>query len=177
MKAQNANPKNRSYIKSVLIVIALLFISVCSKAQDQSPFPFKAGSEAMAKFFKDSVSLSPDLQAKRANGTVVIKFSADANGAISRIIVYYADDIILAQPIIEALRKSANQWVIPGNRMRCDFEISFTIGFNLPASPSPELKDQLYAFYADRRHITANNEIPLGQVTLLPNVMLTYEIQ
>lgn len=177
MKAQNAKPKKNNYIKYTLLVIALLCISVYGKAQDQSPFPFKTGSEAMMKFFKDSTVISPDLQARRANGTVMLKFSTDVNGTISRIVVYYADDLGLAQPVIDVISKTRGQWVIPGNRMRCDFLLSFTINFNLPANPSPELKEQLYAAYASRRPVTASNEIPLGQVTLLPNVVLTYDVQ
>lgn len=177
MKVQNANPKNRSFAKSIFIVIALLLTSVCSKAQDQSQFPFKAGSEAMTKFFRDSVSLSPDLQAKRAFGTVVLKFSANANGSISRIVVYYADDVSLAQPVIDALNKSNHKWVIPANRKLYDYVISFTIYFNLPDNASTELKDQFYKFYSQRRQITAANEIPLGQVTMLPNVVVTYDVQ
>ncbi len=131
----------------------------------------------MQKFFRDGVVISPDLQAKKANGTVVVKFSADVNGGISRVVVYYADDLTIAEPVIQALYKTRGQWVIPGNRMRGDFLISFTINFNLPASPSPELKDQLYTSYAQRRPVTASNEIPLGQVTLLPNVVVTYDVQ
>lgn len=176
MKVQNANPRNRSHIKSILLVITLLFASVYSKAQDQ-PFPFKAGSEAMTKFFRDSLTISPDLAAKKATGTVVLKFSADANGGISRMIVYYADDVSLVQPVIDALHKSNHQWTIPGNRKLYDYLISFTIYFNLPDNASADLKEKFYKFYSQRRQITAANEVPLGQVTLLPNVIVTYDVQ
>jgi hypothetical protein len=175
MKVQNATPKNRSYIKSTLLIIALLFISVCSKAQDE-PFPFKAGSEAMTKFFKDSLTISPDMMARKATGTVVLKFSADANGGISRMVVYYADDVSLVQPVIDALHKSNHQWTIPANHKLYDYMISFTISFNLPDSASSDLKERFYKFYSQRRPITANNEVPLGQVTLLPNVVVTYDV-
>lgn len=177
MKAQNANLRNRTDIKSAIIFIALLLVSVYSKAQDQSPFPFKAGSEAMAKFFRDSLTVSPDLVARKATGTVVLKFSADGSGAISRIIVYYADDISLAQPVIDALNKSNHQWMIPGDRKLFDYVISFTINFNLPDNASQELKDKFYKFYSQHRQITAANEVPLGQVTMLPNVVVTYDAQ
>ncbi len=175
MKAQNANPRNKNHIKSTLIIIALLLISICSKAQ--SPFPFKAGSEAMNKFFRDSINISPDLAARKATGTVVLKFSADGNGSISKIVVYYADDVSLTQPVIDALNKSNRQWAIPGNRKLYDYVISFTIYFNLPDNASPELKEQFYKFYSQRRQITAANEVPLGQVTMLPNVIFTYDLQ
>ncbi|MGN6177558.1 MAG: hypothetical protein ACTHNW_00140 [Mucilaginibacter sp.] len=176
MKVQNANPKNRSYIKSALLIIALLFVSVCGKAQND-PFPFKAGSEAMAKFFRDSIAISPDMMARKATGTVVLKFSADADGGISRMIVYYADDVSLVQPVIDAVHKSNHQWQIPANHKLYDYLISFTVSFNLPDSTSTELKEKFYKFYSQRRQITANNEVPLGQVTLLPNVVVKYDVQ
>jgi len=176
MKVQNAKPKNRSHIKSVWLIIALLFISVCGKAQDE-PFPFKAGSEAMTKFFKDSLTISPDMMARKAAGTVVLKFSADANGGISRMIVYYADDVSLVQPVVDALHKSNHLWTVPANHKLYDYLISFTISFNRPDSASSDLKEKFYKFHAQRRQITANNEVPLGQVTLLPNVIITYDVK
>jgi hypothetical protein len=161
----------------VWAVIALLFISVCGKAQDQTPFPFKDGSEAMARFFKDNVTISPDLAAKKVTGTVMLKFTADASGAISRVVVYYADDLSLAQPVIDALNKSNHLWTVPGNRSLYDYVISFSISFNPPDSASQDLKDQFYKAYTQRRQLTATNEIPLGQVTMLPNVVIMYDVQ
>jgi hypothetical protein len=177
MKAQNATQKSKSCIKSVLIVTVLLLASVCSKAQDQAPFPYKGGSDAMIKFFKDSLPITPDMAFRKTTGTVVLKFSADASGAISRIVVYYADDVSLAQPAIDALNKTNHQWLIPPNRKLYDYLLSVTVYFNMPDNASPELKDAFYKFYAQRKQITAPNEVPLGEVTMLPNVVVTYDVQ
>lgn len=175
MKVQNANRKRNNFIKYTWCVIALLLISVCGKAQNQSPFPYKQGSEAMMKFFKDTLVVSPDLVARKITGTVVLKFSADANGTISRIVVYYADDVSLAQPVIDALKKTNHQWNIPANNKLYDYLLSFTINYNMPDSSNADLKDQIYKALAQRKQITATNEVPLGPVTLLPNVVVTYE--
>jgi hypothetical protein len=84
MKAPNATPKNNAFIKSTLIILVLLFVSLCSRAQDELAFPFKGGSEVMSKFFRDSVALTPDIIQKKATGTVIFKFSADQQGNISK---------------------------------------------------------------------------------------------
>jgi hypothetical protein len=115
MKVLKENPAIKLLIKSNLIAILILSLSVRSRAQDKPVFPFQGGITIMQRFFKDSLTVSPGIIQKRAAGTVTFKFTADQSGIIKNIIIYYADDILLTPPLIEALRKSSHQWIIPDN--------------------------------------------------------------
>jgi hypothetical protein len=178
MKAPNANPKNKLFI-TLLTIATLLFGTLGAKAQEQDdlPFPFKGGNTAMTAFFRDSLTVSPDIIQKKATGTVVMKFTADALGKISRVIIYYADDYTLTQPVIEALKKSSHQWVIPPHEKLHDFILPFTIYFNLPVNPSPQLTSDFYKFYTQRHQILSLNQVPINTATLLPTVVVTYDVQ
>ena len=177
MTAPNANPKNNAFIKSALLILALLFTSLCGKAQEQLAFPFKGGSDVMAKFFRDSVAITNDIIQKKATGTVIFKFTANQQGKISKLVIYYADDYTLTQPVIDALKKSTGQWVIPSNEKSHDFVLPFTIYFNLPANPSAQLMNDFYSYYAQRHQILSLNQVPMNSATLLPTVVVTYEVQ
>src|SRR6187402_777071 len=98
--------------KIFLFAITLLLCSYCM-AQQQLSFPFQGGKDVMTRFFKDSLTVSKDIIKKRATGTAIFKFTADDKGAISKIVIYYTDDLLLTQPIIEALKKSNHKWIIP----------------------------------------------------------------
>jgi hypothetical protein len=177
MKAPNATPKNNAFIKSTLIILVLLFVSLCSRAQDELAFPFKGGSEVMSKFFRDSVALTPDIIQKKATGTVIFKFSADQQGNISKLVIYYADDYSLTPPLIDALKKSGHQWVIPPHEKSHDFVIPFTVYFNLPANPGSQLMNDFYSFYTQRHQILSLNQVPMNDATLLPTMVVTYDVQ
>jgi hypothetical protein len=145
-------------------------------AQQQLAFPFQGGAPAMTQFFKDSVTVSPEIIKIKANGTVVFKFTADQKGTIQKLVIYYADDAILAPPLIAALKKSNHKWVVPDNEKSHDFILSFTIGFTPPPVGSPSPQKAVYNFYAKHKPILSTNQVPLDNVTLLPTVVVNYKI-
>ena len=130
----------------------------------------------MVRFFKDSLVVSPEIMQKKAIGTAVFKFTADEEGAISKIVAYYADDYVLVAPVVDALRKSNHKWVIPPVERHHDFIISFVFNFNVPASDNPDLQKIVYDNYRTHNAITATDQIPLNEATLLPPVMVAYDI-
>jgi len=154
----------------------MLTLSVCCKAQDKIIFPFQGGIDIMNRFFKDSVNISADIIQARATGTVIFKFTADQNGVIKNIIIYYADDVLLASPLIDVLRRSSHQWIIPDKEKQHDFIIAFTVGFNPPAKPIG-VASASYKFYKQRKPIATSDQIPLNSATLLPTIAVNYDIQ
>ena len=163
-------------MKRTLILIAALALSVHCMAQEQLSFPFQGGKEGMDKFFKDSLTVSPEIIQKKAIGTAVFKFTADQKGAISKIIVYYADDAVLAPTIIDALKKSNHKWIIPDREKTHDFIITFAFGFNATAADNGDLQKTVYDNYRTRKPITSTNQVPLNEATLLPNVVVNYDV-
>jgi hypothetical protein len=161
--------------KSILILVVILISAHCM-AQRQLSFPFRGGKEEMARFFKDSLIVSQEIIQKKAIGTAVFKFTADENGAISKIVVYYADDYILVTPIIDALRKSNHKWVIPGPERRHDFIISFVYSFTAPQTDNLDLQKIVYENYRTHSAIAATDQVPLNEATLLPPVVVSYDI-
>ena len=162
-----------------LIVIALLLTSVIySKAQEGDlAFPFQGGSPVMTKFFKDSLAVSPEIIAKKATGMAVFKFTADVSGKIQKIVIYYADDYLLTVPLIEVLKKSTKKWIIPNKEKFHDFIIPFSINFNRPTTGVAEVQKAAYAFYRQRKPIVAKDQIPLNAATLLPSVIVQYDLK
>ena len=130
----------------------------------------------MTQFFKDSISVSPEIIKSKANGTVVFKFTADQKGTIQKLVIYYADDAILAPPLIAALKKSDHKWVVPDNEKTHDFILSFAVSFNAPAEGTPSPQKGVYNFYLKRKPILSTNQVPLDNVTLLPAVLVKYSI-
>lgn len=177
MKVLKENPVIKAVIKSSLIAIVILTMAVTSKAQERLNFPFQGGVEIMNRFFTDSLTISPDIIQKRATGTAIFKFTADLNGRVSKIIIYYADDYILTTPLIEALKRSSKQWVIPDNEKQHDFVIPFSINFNPPATGGAEAAQAAYKFYKQRHPILSTNQIPIATATLLPTVVINYDLK
>jgi hypothetical protein len=161
--------------KTFLFIAAVLFYINCF-AQEQLAFPFQGGKNVMASFFKDSLVVSPEIIQKKASGTVIFKFTADEKGNISKIVIYYADDASLITPVIEALRKSNRKWIIPNREKSNDFLLPVTFGFNQPAVVDEELQKAVYDFNRSRRPIFATDQIPLNLATLLPNVVIKYDL-
>jgi hypothetical protein len=145
-------------------------------AQDQSSFPFQGGKAVMVSFFKDSLTVSPEIVQKKATGIAVFKFTADEKGAVTKIIVYYADDALLAPPIIEALKKSNHKWIIPDHEKTHDFIIPFSFSFNIPSPGVKALQKTVYDNYRNRNPIIATDQVPLDDTTLLPVVVINYDI-
>lgn len=130
----------------------------------------------MDRFFKDSLTVSPDIIEKRATGTVTFKFSADQSGIVKNILIYYADDILLTPPLIEALRKSSRKWIIPDNEKLHDFIITFSVNFHPPATGNTPVAIAGYRYYKQRSPIVAADQIPVGSSTMLPPVIVNYDI-
>jgi hypothetical protein len=143
-------------------------------AQQPLSFPFQGGSQVMTQFFKDSLKVSPQINKSKAVGTVVFKFTADVKGAITKLVIYYADDAILAPPIIEALKKSNHKWIIPDHEKFHDFIIPFSISFSPPLTDGVAVQKTFYNFYTKRKPILTLNQMPLENVTLLPTVVVNY---
>lgn len=163
-------------MKRLLLFIALVLSSVLVKAQTQLAFPFQGGSPIMSRFFKDSLVVSPEIRKKKATGTAVFKFTADDKGTIKKIIVYYADDAILVVPIIEALKKSNHKWIIPDHEKLHDFILPFSISFNAAANTSNATIKQAFDYYSQRKPIISYNQVPLEAATLLPTVLISYDL-
>jgi hypothetical protein len=163
-------------MKRTLLAIAILFTSICCNAQQTVSFPFQGGSSIFNRFFKDSLTVSPEIIQKRATGTVIFKFTADSKGTIKKIIVYYADDYLLTAPLIEALKKSNHKWIIPDNENLHDFIITFSINFNPPAGTDDNLNAAVYNFNVNRKPIISHDQVPIDDATLLPTVVVNYDL-
>ncbi|SDP87118.1 hypothetical protein SAMN05428975_3203 [Mucilaginibacter sp. OK268] len=163
-------------MKKIILLSAAILLSAYCKAQTELAFPFQGGGAVMTRFFRDSLKVSPEIIKKKASGTAVFKFTADEKGTIKKIIVYYADDYVLTLPIIEALKKSNHKWVIPDHEKLHDFIIPFSISFNPPAMASNATIKEAYKFYSQRKPIISYNQVPLEYATLLPTVVVSYDI-
>jgi len=163
-------------MKKILVAIAALLFSVRVMAQQQLAFPFQGGKDVMAKFFKDSLSVSNDIIQRKAGGMVIFKFTADEQGRISKIIIYYADDPILAEPAIEALKKSNRKWVIPDREKFHDFVLPFSFSFTAPPADDPVLQKEVFNYYRTRKPLATDNQVPLDMATLLPTVRINYDV-
>ncbi|MDR3696599.1 hypothetical protein [Mucilaginibacter sp.] len=163
-------------MKKIIIIISLIFQTAFCFAQEQLAFPFQGGKEGMTQFFKDSLFVSQDLAQKKAIGTAVIKFTANQNGSISKIVVYYADDAILVQPVIDALRKTNHKWIISANEKAHDFIVPFVFTFNPPDNAGSDLQKTVYDNYRNRNPILSKDQVPLDETTLLPPVSVNYDL-
>jgi hypothetical protein len=164
-------------MKKIILLSIILSLSTWCMAQEQLAFPFQGGGRVMTQFFKDSVSLSRELREVKATGVVVFKFTADEKGVITKLVIYYADDAILAPPLIEALKKSNHKWIIPDHEKTHDFIIPFSIGFTPPAIKSEAVQKAVYNYLSKRKPIFSLNQVPLDMVTLLPTVLVNYSIE
>lgn len=146
-------------------------------AQQHLAFPFQGGKSAMTKFFKDSLDVPAELVKVKAAGTAVFKFTADGDGNIKKIIVYYADDANLAKPIIDALRKSNKKWIIPDGEKMHDFILPFSISFLAPATATDKVQKDFYNYYTNRKPIVSFDQVPLDMATLLPTITVNYSLK
>lgn len=163
-------------MKKVLLLITAITFSLHCLAQEQLSFPFQGGKDIMTRFFRDSLTVSPEIVQKKASGSVIFKFTADIQGRISKIVIYYADDTILAPPAIEALKRSNHKWIIPDHEKFHDFIIPFSFSFNPPAAGIRGLQTAVYNYYRNRKPVVTDNQVPLDMATLLPTVIIKYDI-
>jgi hypothetical protein len=160
-------------MKKLLTIIAV-FISINTFAQQNLAFPFQGGNKAMMQFFKDSLQVTPEIKQAKATGLVIFKFSADEKGSIKNLVIYYADDAILAGPVVEALRKSDHKWIIPDNEKLHDFLFPVLIKLNATDNDNVETQNALHHFYVKRKPILTKDQVPLNLTTLLPQIVVSY---
>ena len=163
-------------MRKIFLAITL-FISIHCMAQQQLAFPFQGGSKVMMQFFKDSLKVSETIMRAKATGMVIFKFSADEKGNIKNLVIYYADDAILAPPAIEALKKSTKKWIIPDNEKLHDFILPFLIRFSSTDSANKDTQEQQLNFFAKRTPIPSHDQIPLNLTTLLPAIVVNYNTE
>jgi hypothetical protein len=161
-------------MKRFLFIIIALLLSINCKAQELA-FPFQGGNTVMTQFFKDSLKVSPQIIRAKASGLVIFKFSPDEKGNIKNLVIYYADDAILAPPAIEALKKSNHKWIIPDNEKLHDFILPFVISFNAGNNTDRDTQNQQLNYLAKHKPILSRDQIPLNLTTLLPVIMVKYD--
>ena len=163
-------------MKKTLLFIALLSLSFGAMAQKKSAFPFKGGVEHMMNFFKDSVIVSQDIIQRKATGVVTFKFTADALGRVSKLVLYYADDAVLARTVVDALKRSSGKWDIPAGVNNNDYLITFSFSFIPPAAAGVDLVNAVYDYSVNHKPIVFSNQLLTDDAILLPTVMVTYDI-
>jgi hypothetical protein len=166
-------------MKKILVLFTAILISGYAMAQmipiaTDLPAPFKGGTDAMKAFFRDSLEVTPTIQKAKASGMVIFKFTADAKGNLSKMVVYYADDLMLTEPIIEALKRTSGRWVIPVDHKVYDFIIPFSINFKPGTAPKPATVKAVLDYAKSKRPIVADDQVPLNAATLLPTIIINY---
>jgi hypothetical protein len=164
-------------MKKIIVLITVMVMTVSAMAQQKLSFPFQGGKQAMSNFFRDSITVSADIIQKKATGVAIFKFTADKNGTIKKVIVYYADDFLLTPPLIAALKKSNRKWIIPDHEEVHDFIIPFSVTLNLPSAVKPTLQKQMFDYYSQRKPILSLDQVPLDMATLLPTVSVRYDVK
>src|ERR1700744_5709680 len=102
-------------MKKLFLIAVVLFTTHLCRAQEELSFPFQGGMKVMNNFFNENIIASQDMKIRKASGMAIFKFTADDKGQISKIVIYYADDIQFTGPVIEALKKSNRKWIIPNH--------------------------------------------------------------
>jgi len=156
--------------KLILMLMATLSFSF-AMAQAEMDFPFQGGSRVLADYFTNNIAVTDLIKEKAASGVVVMKFTADEKGSIIKMVVYYADDVILTQPIIAALKGTDGKWIVPAKQKFYDFLIPFAINIDQPTTKATKA---MLAYYNSRNPIVATDQIPLNLVSLLPTVQVKY---
>src|SRR5665213_1692601 len=95
---------------------------------------------------------------------------------------FFNDSLTVSQEIIQkkaigtAVFKFNDIWIIPDREKTHDFIITFAFSFNAPATDSADLQKTVYDNYRTRKPITSTNQVPLNEATLLPNVVVNYDV-
>lgn len=141
-------------------------------AQAEMDFPFQGGKEVMSDFFAKNVVVSDQIRSHASTGLVVMKFTSDTQGSIIKLVVYYADDATLTIPVVTALKATNGKWIIPAKQKTYDFIIPFSFSMSKTDTKSSRAVMQ---YLNHRNPITADDQIPLNTVTLLPTVKVVYD--
>ncbi|MCJ8210519.1 hypothetical protein MUY27_12445 [Mucilaginibacter sp. RS28] len=160
-------------MKKLLLIAAVMLFTANVFAQKQAIFPFQGGQQPMLDFFKTNFQPSADVKNQSASGLVILKFTVDPKGAVKKIVVYYADDVILAQNAATLLQQTDKKWIIPSDEKLHDFILTVNIGFQQPLNAANSKK--FMAFYTKRSPLVTHNQIPMESATMLPTVTLTYD--
>jgi flavoprotein len=166
-------------MKKLIVLFTAILISAGAMAQmipiaTDLPAPFKGGTAAMKVFFRDSLQVTPAIQQIKATGMVIFKFTADAKGSISKMVVYYADDLVLTEPVIDALKRTNGKWVIPVDHKVYDFIIPFSINYKPATAPKAAALKAILDYAQNKKPIIAADQVPLNAATLLPTVVINY---
>ena len=144
--------------------------------EEELSFPFQGGHKIMDRFFRDSTKFGTTVKNIKATGMAIFKFSADDKGVVSKIVIYYADDLVLTEAILNSLRKSSKKWIIPNHEKIHDFILPFNVSFNIPTTGNAGVQSAHYDFYLHKKPFTSPDQIPMDEATLLPPVFLKYDL-
>lgn len=153
-----------------MMLLATLSFSF-AMAQQELDFPFQGGSQVMNDYFAQHLNITDLIKQRAASGTVIMKFTSDPKGSIIKMVVYYADDASLIEPVINALKGTDGKWIIPDKQKFYDFVIPFSITMDAPDSRASKA---ILQFQNTKSPIVSTDQIPLNLVTLLPAISVKY---
>lgn len=153
-----------------MMLLATLSFSY-AMAQQELDFPFQGGSQVMNDYFARNLKITDLIKQRAASGTVIMKFTSDPKGSIIKMVVYYADDASLIEPVIAALKGTDGKWIIPDKQKFYDFVIPFSIAI---ASPDAKASKAMLQYFNTKNPIVATDQVPLNLVTLLPAISVKY---
>jgi len=146
-----------------------------AQAKFELPVPFKGGIDSMQLFFKDHFFVTPQIKQAKASGLAIFKITVEVKGMIESIVVYYADDVQLTQPAIDALKRTNGKWVIPKSVKAYDFIIPFAINYKPEGGLKPAAMKAILDYYEHRKPLTAPDQVPLNYATMLPTINIDYQ--
>lgn len=153
-----------------MMLLATLCFSY-AMAQQELDFPFQGGSQVMTDYFAQNIKITDLIKQRAASGTVIMKFTSDPKGSIIKMVVYYADDASLIEPVINALKGTNGKWIIPDKQNFYDFVIPFSITIDAPGAKSAKA---ILQYLNTKSPIVSTDQIPLNLVTLLPAISVKY---
>lgn len=171
-------------MKRIILIVALISFygsalaqkkNEATKAPKELPAPFKGGIDTLFQFFKDNLTVSPQIIKAKATGLAIFKLTVDSKGMITSIVVYYADDYVLTQPAIDALRRTNGKWVIPTEVSSYDFIVQFSFNYKPAGAIRPAALKAILDYYQHHAPINATDQVPLNYATLLPTIIVNYE--
>jgi hypothetical protein len=139
------------------------------------PVPFKGGIDSMMLFFKDRFVVTPQIKQAKATGLAIFKITVETKGMIESIVVYYADDVQLTQPAIDALKRTNGKWVIPKSVKAYDFIVPFAITYKPEGGLKPAALKSILDYYEHRKPLTSPDQVPLNYATMLPTINVEYQ--
>lgn len=158
-------------MKKILMMLLVTLSFSYARAQQELDFPFQGGSQVMNDYFAQHLNITDLIKQRAASGTVIMKFTSDPKGSIIKMVVYYADDASLIEPVITALKGTDGKWIIPDKQKSYDFVIPFSITMD---TPDARASKAILQFLNTRSPIVSTDQIPLNLVTLLPAISVKY---